>query len=366
MLDDARIPVTVRAGIPRVAKRLAERKPVSIVAFGTSMTQLQAYSGGLEAALRAGLGHPTLRFAERGLRGFVSWNAAFRVRDLVLPDEPDLVLLEFTHNEGAPGAIGMIEPALAGIMAQILARRPACEFVFVYLTPQADGANGVADAIAVWERIAGATGIPSIDISPFVADAIAAGRTRWSGGRDALTDDGIHYSAFGRRLVGAAFARTLLDLVAASRSLPERPPFEPPASPYARTDLRAAAHVHAGGELELLRPDDHEVRSADAYRERAGVPAPTARLQIDYEGTACFVWIRGQGDMAVTRADASGGGLQFQLQLAKPQWYWLALAPLDLAAERHRLTLDVGPGLTLGDVNVIGTFLPPDDGPGRG
>ena len=197
-----------RAGIPRFARRLRDGEPASLVAFGTSQTLAGAYLDRLPAALRAAHGRARVAIVNRGRKGCMTLGAAFRVADDVLPHAPDLVIIEFAHNDVTQDVLDYIPSALEGIIAQIRAAAPACEFVFVYLALHGTAAGGPTPAIEAYENIADHYGIPSIDLAALSEDLVARGQAIWFGDETrALTVDGIHHGPAAAGLLGDPFAR---------------------------------------------------------------------------------------------------------------------------------------------------------------
>ena len=219
--------LTVRGGIPRFAGRVAARVPATIVAYGTSMTLFGQYLAGLPERLAAATDGAPIRLVNCGFRGFFTFAGAFRVIDAVLPHAPDLVLIEFAHNDAERDALDAIPAALDGIVAQVRAGNPDCEFAFVYLAPPGAAAAGPSPAMLAYERVADYYGYPSFDLAGLSEQLVAGGRASWTeaagGPGPALTSDGIHHTAAVAELLGEPFAAAFVELLRASAGDGTRP-----------------------------------------------------------------------------------------------------------------------------------------------
>jgi lysophospholipase L1-like esterase len=319
----------VRAGIPAFAQRIRAGNAATIVAFGTSITMGGHYLAPLTPALTAATGNAGVRLINSGLRGFVSIWGAFRVRECVLAHQPDLVLLEFAHNEaeGVGRALDSIGPGMDGIIAQIRAGAPDCEIVFVYLAQQGVAAAGPSPAMLVHETIAEYYGFPSIDLATLTETLVAAGTVSWDGnGAPALTTDGVHHTALAQELLGRPFASAFIELMRASTT--PRPPPPPIRDPrFSRAWRVPASRYLAGGSWATGIPKNHESRNAEAYAEDVAVASATdAVLRLEFAGAQAFVWAAGAGTLRVSEAGRApflldvAGGEQWNLYALTPDW----------------------------------------------
>jgi lysophospholipase L1-like esterase len=164
-----------------------------------------------------------------GRSGFDTVLGAFDAQ-AVVAYRPDLVFVEFAVNDHAASIKPFIAPALRGMVAQIRAAVPACEFVFVYHGRVIDGERADRAHLAMHEAVAGALAIPSIDVDELSAQLVARGGAIYIGDSDeALTTDGTHPAAAAERLIGIPFADALLRILASERE----PPVPVPAAPHA-------------------------------------------------------------------------------------------------------------------------------------
>jgi lysophospholipase L1-like esterase len=296
--------LAVRNGIPSFARKVLAGEETTIVAFGTSMTFGGHYLAHVSSALEAATGTGSVRLVNSGLRGFISYWAAFRVRDDVLPHRPDLVLIEFAHNDATDDALVDCVPGLEGIIAQIRSHNAACEIVFVYLAPRGVAAAGPSPAMRVHEEVAAYYGIPSIDLATLTEDVIASGEASWSGaGAPALTVDGVHHAELAAALLGIPFAEAIVELVRASTA-PR--PAEPPIRDRTLSGAwrEPASRYIAEGKWGRGKLSDHETRIVEAYTENvAAAMEPGAKLRIPFRGRQAFVWALGLGTLTASFVD---------------------------------------------------------------
>jgi lysophospholipase L1-like esterase len=341
--------VRVRGGVPRFAAAAFAGAPQTVVAFGTSMTLFGEYLAQVPAALRALTGNDGIALHNRGFRGYGSLHGAFRVESDVLPAAPDLVLLEFAHNELSPVAVDLAPPSLDGIVAQVRAARPDCEFVFVYLAPPGQAAAGPTPAMRAWEAVAERFGFPSIDVASPLEAAVAAGAADWEGPAG-LTHDGVHYTPLAAEVVGRPFAAALADLVQASRAqVPVR--VEAGATPFERTARAPAAAFVTGGNWAIGMPHNHDRRNAEAYDDRAAhAVSDGATLRIVANGLHVFAWVLGLGRLEIVR----DGEYRSSIAVDTAAWNSITLATA-MPAGTHTLEVAVhGGAVVLGDVLVAG------------
>jgi lysophospholipase L1-like esterase len=350
--------VAVRSGLPRFAALARGGGEATIVAFGTSMTQFGHYLRYVLPALTARTGNDRIRLINRGLRGFCTVMGAYRVGTDVLPAAPDLVLLEFTHNDVSPAAIRDAADALHGIVAQVRAANPVCEFAFVYLAQPGHAANGPSAAMAVHEDVAAYFGFPSIDLATAAEALVARGEATWTGDAAALTSDGIHHTDAAAERIGRPFAQAFADLVAASQSIEPVKPALP--SAYARTAWRPASELIGDGPWAIGIPHTHAERNADAYSETVAQPLEDdAWLRVRFDGTQLYAWTMGGTRLAIRFKD---GRPDEHLQLESGNhWAFMPLTPA-LPPGIHSVEIRRGEGpAVFGDVCVLGEFLEPLD-----
>jgi lysophospholipase L1-like esterase len=290
------IRLQVRDGIPAFARRVAAGEEATIVAFGTSMTFGGRYTARVPAVVQAATGNARVQLINRGLRGFISFWAAFRVRDDVLPHAPDLVLVEFAHNDATDDALVDCVSGLDGIIAQVRAAHPACEIAFVYLAPRGVAAAGPSPAMRVHEEIAEYYGIPSIDLATFTEELITSGAAGWP----VLTVDGVHHAEAAEELLGVPFAHALLGLMRASTD-PRPVPRPIRDRTMAAAWREPASRYISEGKWGRGLPSDHEARIVEAYTENVALAMEAGgKLRIPFTGRQAYVWAMGQGTLTVS------------------------------------------------------------------
>ena len=364
-----------RSGLPRFASKIASGEPAVIVAFGTSMTlhsrggiRLGArYLDALVPALRDAAKNPNITLHCKGLEGFNSLWAAYRVHTDVVPLRPDLVLLEFAHNDTAEAMQPMIPYALHAIVAQIREALPACEIAIVILQPRGLTAEAPSGAMRAHEAIADYYGFPSFDLATLSDRLVAQGRE--------LTFDGTHHNEAAATLLGVPFADAFLELIRASASL--QPLSVPPPDETCRAGLcnldylplsrmvrdfrrarraSAATFTAAGWTAGPADAGHERSRNAAAYLDAvAGAKESGASFSFRFRGTHALVWALATGGAMRIEVDSR----TYALDLPRDEHTWLPL-PLtpDLEDREHRVSVTAtGLPLVLGDIYFIGELL---------
>ncbi len=354
--------LALRDGVPRFAARARSGAPATIVAFGTSMTLFGQYLSRLPAALATTTGNANVRIVNRGLRGYFTFAAAFRVAGDVLPHAPDLVLIEFAHNDAERDALEGIAPALDAIVANVRAVNPDCEFAFVYLAPPGVAAAGPSPAMRVYEEVADYYGFPSFDLAGLSEGLVAAGRASWTAGpAPALTHDGIHHTEAAAELIGGPFAAAFVRLLDASGAAgPARPVRDRALVQTART---AVADQPFAGQWATGTPPNHSERTCEAYDDRVAEPrAPGSAFRLRFEGTRVLLWAMGSGALEVA---LDGRPERYRVEVRSgPGWsihtITPPLAPGDHVLEATALELP----LVLGDLFIVGRLAGGTAAPG--
>jgi len=193
----------------RLLARLRERQPVTVVALGDSLVSgfeleephRDGYVYVFARMLRQRFQNERIRLIERGLPGEQSGQGLQRVWRDVIPDDPDLVLVQYGGNDSAAG----VPPEayrrnLEGIIEDLFRQTKAA---VVVATPPMDEEEPDSPFVAAARQAAEEMGLA-------VADLDTAFR---QGGRDyrGAFPLGLHPQPFGHRLmaeeVGRAFER---------------------------------------------------------------------------------------------------------------------------------------------------------------
>lgn len=229
--------------MPRLRAKLECGEPATIVAYGTSMTASGEYLSALEPGLRGRYPDARFSFTAVGRNGFDTVLAAFDAQS-VAALRPDLVVLEFTINDHSPAIRPLIVPALFGIVEQIRAAVPACEFAFVYFARPVDEIAGDLGQIRIHDTVAGLFDWPSFDLARLTVDLLRRGDAVYTGDpAHAITRDGTHHAPAAARLIGEPFADAFLAALATPGT-----PLEPQPLP-ALADATAALVERSGGAL---------------------------------------------------------------------------------------------------------------------
>lgn len=252
--------------------------------------------------LQAMSGARKVTFVNAGLRGFVTFWAAFRVADLIVPHAPNLVMIEFSHNDVTGDALEYTARGLDAIVRHIRAAAPACEFVFVYLAQPGYARSGPTPAMTIYELVADRDGIASIDAATFVEALVERGDATWTEGERALTRDGIHYAPFAREAVGRPFAAALRRVLDASTEAAAS--VTPAADPFLRDLARyPASTFQREGAWATGAPLNHATRNADAYGNGDDIvitDEPGASIAVSFVGTFALFWFTGYGAIDIT------------------------------------------------------------------
>jgi len=344
-----------RDGLPRLARRLQAGEPVTMVAFGTSLTLVGAYLDRLSDAVQAAYPGARFNLINRGRNGYMTLGAAFRVDVDVLPHAPDVVLIEFAHNDGTPILVDFIPWALEGILGQVRAALPECEFVFVYLALPTVAAEGPTHAMRAYEAIASERGIPSIDLSALSEELVAGGTADWVGSPDrALTVDGVHHGPAAAGFLGEPFARAFLELLAAPAITPRPPPS------IRREALTDVARVRAAdclltGVWAVRPPAPGEQRGAGIDEEGlAEALEPGATLQLAFNGTNAYCWMSGSGVLWIS-IEPLGARYRVAVEAVR-KWAFCSLMESHPRADYKVDVVALSAGLLFGDVCMAGTL----------
>lgn len=346
--------LAARGGIPRFARLLRDGKSAAMVAFGTSLTLGGAYLDRLPAALRAAYGSARVTLVNRGRNGYMTMAAAFRVAADVLPHAPDLVLVEFAHNDVTQVLVDYVPSALEGMLGQVRSVLPDCEFVFVYLALPGTAAGGPTPAIAAYEGVAEDHGIPSIDLAALSEDLVAQRRAVWQGERaHALTVDGVHHGPAAAGLLGDPFAAAFLQLLRLDCDVPAlRALCSGAFTTVSR--VRAADHLSTG--VWAVRPPGEAERRGAGIDEEGLAEAlePGASVRVAFAGTNAFAWVSGSGVLGVRIAET---GERYRVAVdAVAKWRWCSLMETHPAARYTLEILALNTGLLLGDLSFAGTI----------
>ena len=197
----------VRSGLPILRAKLKAGKPVHLAFLGGSITQNAGKNGFVTALpewIRANYPGSPVRVTNAGVAGTGSERGAKRVDRDVLANNPDLVFVEFSVNDGARDSLSDMEQ----IVRKTLQSNPEAELVFLYTT--SDGAfkqtarGKTPEAIGKHEQVARHYGIPSVSLGSDLRKQLLSGESNWGD----LFTDGCHpteqgYASYNRDLIMA-------------------------------------------------------------------------------------------------------------------------------------------------------------------
>ena len=353
-----------RRGIPKFARKVLAGAPVRIVAFGTSLTlhshcgqRLGArYLDPLVPMAASATRNARIELIAQGLEGFPSWWAAHRVRSDVLPHAPDLVLLEFAHNDTYVPAI---PAAMHAIVDKIREALPTSEIAIVILAPQGSAARGPSETMLAHERVAEYYGLPSFDLATFAERLVADGRTTWA----QLTFDGIHHTELATQLLGEPFARAFVELLRVSaQNAVERAPVAPARSPIARADRASMRQVVGGDRKWTVGPPSPQMlksRTIAAFvDEIATANEAGASFSFAFRGMHVQVWALSLGGALEVAVDGAPAQRIDVPASAQPYWGLVSLAT-DMPDALHAVEIAVTQlPIVLGDLFFVGELEP--------
>jgi lysophospholipase L1-like esterase len=334
-----------RAGIPRFASLLRDGTAATAVAFGTSLTLGAMHLMPLLPALRAAFPNERCTWINRGRNGYNTLAGVFRLVDDVLPNLPDLVVVEFAHNDVTDALVSFVDASLEGMIAQVRRVSPACEFVFVNFALPGFAAAGPTPAMRAYEDVAERHGIPSIDMATFIEELVASGRATFRGDDDrALTVDGVHHSPGAVQLLGIPFATPVPTAVPALRS-----------DALMVVSRTRAADLLSTGAWNVRPVTAAEIRGAGIDEEGLAEALEVgASLRLAFTGTNAFVWMSGNGALGVRISET---GEQFRVAVdARAKWTWCSLMETHPAAHYTLEIFALDAGLLFGDLGIAGTL----------
>jgi lysophospholipase L1-like esterase len=214
----------VRAGLPHVALKLRDGKPVTVAFFGGSITaQMDGWRSQTMNWLKDTYPHTAFSEVDAAIPGTDSTLGAFRLAHDVLAKHPDLLLIEFSVNDSGGRTNAL---AMEGIVRQTWTDNPTTDICLVYTVSESLLPyllrGGTPSSTAAAELVADHYGIPSVNFGMAVARAVDTGALVMRGARSqaasgnhpqAFSQDGTHpYPESGQRLYKETFARAFVQL----------------------------------------------------------------------------------------------------------------------------------------------------------
>ncbi|MFD2556457.1 SGNH/GDSL hydrolase family protein [Sphingobacterium tabacisoli] len=206
----------VRRGVPNFLAKLSKGEEVTVAFIGGSLTQAN-YCYRQQVAGFMQRQYPRVRFTwiNAGVSGTGTDLGAFRIKEQVLSQSPDLVIIDFAVN-------GAYAAGMEGMIRQILRHDPATDICLVYALLGAQTKvyqDGQLPAtVQELETLAAYYRIPSVHLGMEIADLEFKQKLLWkgtateAGNRLLFSNDGVHPLKEGGNLYAAAIARALVKM----------------------------------------------------------------------------------------------------------------------------------------------------------
>lgn len=239
--------------------------------------------------------------------GFGSIPHAFRAKNDLLSQKPDLVFVEAAVNDWNQKE-AEVKNAMEGIVRQIYAQNPAADIVFVYTMHKVGAEDSYAKdstmKTVLWhEQVAQHYGIPSINCGLDLYQKIAAGELTWE---TALTD-GTHptdagYDVYSRSI--QTFLKEALSVAAPSAPQNVTLPAKLFASCYDKADIQDAWETAYQGF------EKSENNMGGRYPHMLTSQTAGAQISVPFRGrTIGLYWLK-SNDAGIVQWKVDGGAPQ--------------------------------------------------------
>lgn len=295
--------VEVRGGLGNVRAKLERGQPVTVAFVGGSLTELPGWRDRFVAQLRRQWGEDAIVERNAGLSATGSDVAALRLDHEVLAHDPDLVVVEFAANDVRAEQLH-VKRALEGIVRKIWSHDSRTDILFVYFYDPSFASSlregQPPPVIAVHDRLARRHGIPSIDVTPVVAEMVQSKRMRLRGRRrpekgklPAFSRDGVHPHPFGHGLYANAVAAGWQEILSNSQPIDHGPELDrqPVKKHWQQGKLVALTEDMLGdGWRRISAPfaDAHAIRLWESTE-------PGATLEFGFRGDALKIYEQRKG-----------------------------------------------------------------------
>lgn len=205
--------IAIPAPLPRLAERLESRKPVKILAIGSSSTygigsstRRKTYPAQLEAILRPALKGALAVIVNRGVSGEVAQTTADRLRTEVALEKPDLVLWQVGTND----ALARVPPedferTVSSTVSWLKENNIDTVLVGLQYTPKFARDEHYFAIREVLRRLAAANDVLYVrrfDAMQFIAKA--------NGAANLMSDDDLHLNDLGYQCMAEHVARAVI------------------------------------------------------------------------------------------------------------------------------------------------------------
>jgi hypothetical protein len=298
-----------RAGLPNFFAKLTAGRDVRIAYLGGSITAQDGWRPKTLAYFQKAFPKAKLSQIDASIGGTGSDLGVFRLKQDVLDQKPDLLLVEFAVNDGgAPPA--QIYRTMEGIVRQTWKALPDCDICYVYTLVEGFAATlqdgQFPRAASAMEKIAGHYGIPSIHMGLEVARMARSGKLiftgplpkteaekKAAGDKIVFSPDSVHpYPQTGHELYLQSIVRSLPAIQAVSQQPGPHllaAPFTPDNYQQAQIVPIDKAVLSAG--FQRLGPESEKVRWFGKRLpglQRADKPGETIRFK--FKGTRAAIY----------------------------------------------------------------------------
>ena len=347
-------------------------RPVTIMGIGGSVTEGHSWAAMSAEWLQKQYPNQQIRYVDAALGGRGPDLAVFRFRRDMLPQHPDLVLIEYLVNSYSEKEQNY--KALDGMVLQLLRQDQKPDIVFVYVGDKG-GPSGLAkdpatgrpypwswfaapDALVKVQPLARHYGFQEVDVRSYLQGLIDDGKIKW----EEFARDPIHPVKRGH----AIYAELVIELFKQQAVLADRPTPEPPVpAPYSSDEWATAAQLpiaalHFGNEWKVVTPLPPLAPFMDELIE---TDRPGATVTVT-ANTTTFGMYRIMTDDGGRLAWSIDGGkeTEFNLRTRDPKgrvWFDERIFQSNLAPGKHTLRLRVLPKeeKSLGNMVRIGSIF---------
>lgn len=319
MLPGGKEYFALRDGLANSKLRFTRDKTGRVAFVGGSITYNPGWRDEVIRDLTSRFPDTKFDFISTGIPSVGSLGHAFRLEQDVLARGPvDLVFVEAAVNDHnydhlpRPEAEALALRGMEGVVGHLRRANPLTDIVLMHFAHDQHlarwAANQVPYPIAQHEKVAAHYGCPSLNLSREVAERITAGQFTW---KDDFRD--LHPSPYGQRI----YANSITRMLDAAWAGPEAPgphtipsrPLDPRSFVNGRYGKPADATTGAGFTLvPAWKPSNgQEIRAGFANCPALVATTPGAEFSLDFEGSACGLFLAAGRDTGVIEFRIDGG-----------------------------------------------------------